>query len=94
MPCPPGYLCDSDGLSAVSSSCDSGKFCSDGTTQAGCAQTNTGGVYCPVASHFELICPMGFYQDNQNRGSCKECPKGNFCMNGLQTQCEPGFYCP
>lgn len=59
LPCPPGYLCEGTGNSAPTSTCDAGTYCSDGLTQSGCAQDGVG-RYCPVASHFQLYCPMGY----------------------------------
>jgi len=91
--CPPGELCEGTGNSAPTSTCASGTFCSDGINTTGCA-ASLAGQYCPLGSHFELLCPMGFYQSNQNRGNCLECTAGSYCMVGAQTVCDAGYYCP
>lgn len=93
LPCPPGYLCTGTGNTAPIKNCDAGTYCSDGLTQNNCGATQTG-VYCPLGSHFELYCPMGYYQTNAARGYCFECPAGSFCMNGVSKPCNEGYYCP
>lgn len=94
LPCPPGWLCTTAGLTTPNEKVPAGKFGENGLATTGCGTTGSTGVYCPVASQFELICPMGFYQPNKNRGNCFECPQGGFCMDGLRVECNKGYYCP
>lgn len=72
---------------------EAGKFGDDGLTTSGCGSGANTGVYCPLGSQYELFCPMGYYQPNQNRGSCFECPAGSYCMDGTSKECEKGYYC-
>merc|ERR1712157_49608 len=83
--CPEGTFSNQE---RATDKCAAGTYGGGGTFDggqnacSGCA-LSTSGVHCPLASHFEMVCPMGYYQSNQNRGYCNECPAGSFCMNGL-----------
>jgi len=99
LPCPVGYLCLGTGNADAVEKIDAGKFGDDGINTAFCGTTIAGtgsvlGLYCPVGSHLELICPMGFYQRSASRGQCFECPPGSFCMSGVDEICLEGYYCP
>ena len=103
LDCPPGYVCDGTGNTDATEKIEPGKYgtyhdadtAKHGVTAGvtGCGLSRSG-VYCPLASHFELICPMGYYQTNADRGECFECTAGSFCMNGVAEKCNQGFYCP
>lgn len=93
LECPPGWLCTTPGavggLTAPSAVCEDGNRCVDGLVSIPCTTT---GFYCPLESHEELLCPVGFYSLS-GKGYCLECPAGKYCMNGSQENCPAGYFC-
>ena len=92
--CPPGYYCNSLGISFPTTVCPVGYICASGVsdyTVTGCPT----GSYCPVGSFESIFCPAGSYQDTPNQGSCKSCPAGSYCELGATsaTSCPAGYYC-
>lgn len=72
LACPPGYKCETTGLSEPETLCDVGWTCyttwdwTDSAATEGVislATCSATGSYCPLGSHRELICPTGYYND-------------------------------
>lgn len=108
-PCPPGYYCGAEELSAVSGQCKAGYFCElpgsgyftpDGTEEG--RGPCPAGFYCPTGTIMPISCPIGTYSSNTKRttlGHCSTCPAGYYCPHENLTSytpypCAPGYYCP
>lgn len=59
------------------------------------------GHYCPEHSAAPVICPSGWFQENQGQSSCDLCPAGYYCDNSYGVvlindtiKCPEGHYCP
>lgn len=85
LPCPPGWKCTTTagtgGLTAPGTVCSDGVRCVDGINELICG-SGTSGYFCPIESHEEIRCPIGYYQTTSQRGYCNECPAGKYCMDG------------
>ena len=93
--CPPGYVCDSTGISFPTTSCPAGYYCPPGTS-VGTTKICTAGHYCEEGSHEEVECESGTYQDSDGQSVCIACPAGKYCEKGatIYTDCPAGYYCP
>ncbi|MGH0137990.1 UNVERIFIED_CONTAM: hypothetical protein FKN15_065321 [Acipenser sinensis] len=107
LPCPQGFSCDGQGLSAPSGSCQAGYFCPPGQNSSRPASyTCTAGHMCPQGSSQQSPCPPGTYQDQHGQALCKTCIAGFSCSGTIQTEtgllvgtqnptpCPKGHYCP
>ncbi|KAM4702881.1 uncharacterized protein WCC33_011421 [Rhinophrynus dorsalis] len=104
--CPPGYYCDSVGLSAPTGLCLPGYYCATGVSMSAPTGENfTGdggacpvGHYCPQGSVHPLACPEGTYNIFSHQNVCSPCPAGHYCpantSNYTVFKCPSGFYCP
>ncbi|XP_038155551.1 uncharacterized protein LOC119792815 [Cyprinodon tularosa] len=107
LPCPPGFLCISRGLSFPSHICPAGFYCpSSENSNWQDSITCSPGSKCPPGSNRQLSCLPGTYQNLPGQADCIECPAGFFCpgsinadagnVSGTQTPmpCPKGHYCP
>ncbi|XP_014845642.1 PREDICTED: uncharacterized protein LOC106919650 isoform X3 [Poecilia mexicana] len=107
LPCPPGFLCVSRGLSFPPHVCPAGFYCPG--TENGSLQnsmTCSPGSECPPGSDRQVPCLPGTYQNLPGQADCIECPAGFFCpgvvsadvdqVTGTSTPvpCPKGHYCP
>ncbi|KAG7455700.1 SCO-spondin-like isoform X1, partial [Solea senegalensis] len=107
LPCPPGFLCVTRGLSSPSHICPAGSYCpgrNDSSRQASlpCSPGNM----CPPGTDRQVPCLPGTYQDLPGQAECVKCPAGFYCpglvnddtgdVSGTQTPtlCPKGHYCP
>ncbi|XP_070399298.1 uncharacterized protein K04H4.2-like [Nothobranchius furzeri] len=107
LPCPPGFLCVSRGLSFPSHICPAGSYCSSGGNNKSqdsiiCSPGNR----CPLGAKKQVPCLPGTYQNLPGQADCTECPAGFFCagsvdadtgqVSGTHTPmlCPKGHYCP
>ena len=103
--CKAGYYCETYGLSAPTGLCDSGYYCTGGSTISN-PTSITGGIcpaghYCPSGSISPIPCKAGTYNPNTGESSisaCTICSAGRYCQGtGLTSDsgsCTAGFYCP
>mmetsp|Transcript_50620 Transcript_50620/g.69372 ORF Transcript_50620/g.69372 Transcript_50620/m.69372 type:complete len:110 (+) Transcript_50620:1502-1831(+) len=79
IPCPEGLVCASDGISVLPvANCDAGYFCGGGAeaaTQTPCSA----GYKCEQGTRAEIRCEAGYYQDETQQDTCKDCPAGSYC---------------
>ena len=56
------------------------------------------GYYCEQNVQAAVICADGYYQPNEQQGSCLECPEGFYCEKNPAPVdaklCPKGKYCP
>ena len=93
LDCYEGKYCATAGLTAPTGDCTEGYFCTTGKTIA-TPESCVAPKYCPAGVGSPIECPTGFYQNVNNQGRCKECPKGSFCNKGTIFNCLAGYYCP
>lgn len=91
--CPPGFMCETAGLSEPTRPTAAGVRTSD-YIQENEACSLISKEYCPIGTNIAQQCYTGYYQDQGNSGNCKECPPGSFCITGAQEPCKKGYYCP
>ncbi|MGH0162299.1 UNVERIFIED_CONTAM: hypothetical protein FKN15_067495 [Acipenser sinensis] len=106
LPCPQGFSCDGQGLSAPSGSCQAGYFCPPGQYSSRPASyTCTAGHMCPQGSSQQSPCPPGTYQDQHGQTETgllvgtqnpTPCPKGHYCPPGTtlgrESPCPTGTF--
>lgn len=93
LTCPPGFMCETAGLSEPTGPVTAGILTTDHILEnVTCSSTTS--EYCPLGSYIALQCWTGFYQDVASQGKCKECPAGSYCINGSAQNCLAGYYCP
>ncbi|MGH0176836.1 UNVERIFIED_CONTAM: hypothetical protein FKN15_008160 [Acipenser sinensis] len=106
LPCPQGFSCDGQGLSAPSGSCQAGYFCPPGQNSSRPASyTCTAGHMCPQGSSQQSPCPPGTYQDQHGQTETgllvgtqnpTPCPKGHYCPPGTtlgrESPCPTGTF--
>nr|XP_057935999.1 SCO-spondin isoform X4 [Doryrhamphus excisus] len=103
VPCTPGFLCATRGLSFPSHLCSAGSYCPSSNTSLLCPP----GSMCPPGSHRPVPCLPGTYQNEPGQAECVTCPAGFYCAGsmdddddrkkpGIQTPtlCPQGNYCP
>ncbi|XP_023817540.1 zonadhesin-like isoform X2 [Oryzias latipes] len=106
LPCPPGFLCVSRGLSLPSHICPAGSYCpgKENSSQQDSLYCSPGNR-CPPGSDRQIPCLPGTYQSYSGQTECFECPAGFFCpvsldgdsdVSGTQIPklCPEGHYCP
>ncbi|XP_039865459.1 multiple epidermal growth factor-like domains protein 11 [Simochromis diagramma] len=101
--CPPGFMCDTRGLSFPSHMCPAGSYCPGGKNNS---KTCSPGSRCPPGSDRQVPCLPGTYQNLPGQPDCVKCPAGFFCVglvdvdtghvSGTHTPmlCPKGHYCP
>ncbi|KAM9734328.1 uncharacterized protein ACNS7B_016072 [Menidia menidia] len=101
LPCPPGFLCVSRGLSFPSHVCPAGSYCPGrDNTSEGVSIACSPGNKCPPGSYRQIPCLPGTYQSLAGQEDCVDCPAGFFCAgsenSGTHTPmlCPEGHYCP
>ncbi|KAK2153849.1 hypothetical protein LSH36_283g03025, partial [Paralvinella palmiformis] len=105
-PCPGGYYCDQQALTAYSKLCTEGYYCRQYASSATPSQGQDAdqcpaGFYCPEGTAEPLKCPLGTYSSNVmliSETQCLNCTPGYYCgdlnLTTLSGQCSAGFYCP
>jgi len=107
-PCDPGKYC-LGGKDVVDGKCSPGYVCPRGaknqisaTNYAWATPLNEGlcppGYYCEEATKAPIPCPVGTYQDEYGKTTCKDCPVGRYCdVTGISdpsnNKCTAGYYC-
>ncbi len=109
MDCPPGYYCETTGLSDTSlttRACTAGYYCKGKATTATPTDGTTGylcpaGSYCPSGVLEPISCPPGTYRSSTGGavvGDCTACTVGKYCqqrgMTAPGSDCPAGYYCP
>jgi len=95
LTCYEGKYCATAGITAPTDDCSAGYYCPEGQTAPNpVAYQCTSPKYCPPGSGSPIECPPGFYNDENVKGNCKDCPKGSYCYAGTVRDCPAGFYCP
>ncbi|KAG7471369.1 hypothetical protein MATL_G00123830 [Megalops atlanticus] len=98
--CPPGFFCNSSGLTQPAGLCAAGFYCLGGATSSMPLDGMTGercpvGYHCPPGSAAPLSCPDGTYSNTTGAAECLDCPPGRYCLEdegvGL---CPEGHFCP
>lgn len=96
--CPVGNYCNEVTDPFPSGLCDPGYFCGlqelSAQPAAGIA---TVGHYAAGGTPAEVACPIGTYQDETGKSSCKTCGAGFYCPNTAMDSafdCLVGHYCP
>ncbi|XP_071497013.1 uncharacterized protein [Diadema antillarum] len=102
--CTPGYYCAGEHLSTPSGPCAVGYYCPGGqSTKYPVSFICPAGFACPLGSSQPELCPRGFYQSEDEQGSCDFCPEGSYCdpyeLNNVTgvivpQDCITGHYCP
>lgn len=91
--CTAGKKCLSRGLTAPSTDCPAGYYCTQNPyTLNSCGQ----GYYCPIGSDSQIKCPSGQYQPNTLQSTCLTCPAGYYCPQADTTRkiiCPAGSFC-
>lgn len=90
--CPPGFMCETTGLTEPTRPTTAGIRTVDHILEATACST-VSKEYCPIGTNIAQQCLTGYYQDQADSGNCKECPAGSFCVNGSQEVCKKGYYC-
>ncbi|XP_028320851.1 uncharacterized protein LOC114474630 [Gouania willdenowi] len=107
LPCPPGFLCATRGLSFPSHICPAGSYC-PGIINSSLQESIpcTPGNRCPAGTDRQIPCLSGTYQSLSGQADCVKCPAGFYCagsvdadtggLSGTQTpiQCPKGHFCP
>ena len=97
--CPAGYEGSTDPKHQRSSvckgKCPAGKLCPEPGTVA--PLPCPAGSYCREGSSFDVLCPAGTWNSNENAASerdCAACPAGSACEAGTTEPkiCEPGSF--
>lgn len=91
--CPPGFMCEDEGLSEPTGPSSAGIKTDDGISENVVCST-TSSDYCPLGTYQAQQCYTGYYQDVAGKGYCEECPAGQYCINGTPQNCLAGYYCP
>jgi hypothetical protein len=90
--CPPGFMCETAGLMQPTRPTAIGVRTGDAILENQvCSTTNS--QYCPLGTFIAQQCPTGYFQDVASQGKCKECPAGQYCLNGSAVNCLAGYYC-
>ncbi|KAM8904697.1 uncharacterized protein AB9W97_008232 isoform 6-T6 [Spinachia spinachia] len=107
LPCPPGFICVTRGLSLPSNICPAGSYC-PGRENSGQQASSPcpPGNMCPPGSDRPVRCLPGSFQDLHGQAECVKCPAGFYCAGLVDsdtghvsgpatlTQCPVGHYCP
>ncbi|KAM4567238.1 uncharacterized protein PAE49_010636 isoform 2-T2 [Odontesthes bonariensis] len=107
LPCPPGFLCVSRGLSFPSHICPAGSYCPgrENSSQEDSIACSPGNK-CPPGSNKQVPCFPGTYQNLPGQADCVKCPAGFFCAGSVHphtgslsgthtpTLCPEGYFCP
>jgi len=96
--CPPGTYGDERGGKNIEAckTCPPGYFCDDygifNITEKICSD----GQYCPFGTSYPLVCPEGFYCNNETNYDKKKCPANHYCPPGTAypKNCTTGESCP
>lgn len=91
--CPPGFMCEVDGLSEPTGPSSIGLRTADGILENQICSAFSS-EYCPLGTYIAQQCYTGYYQDVAGSGLCLECPAGQYCINGSPVNCLAGYYCP
>jgi len=102
IPCPNGFICDSEKLNSPTAQCPPGKYCLGGTTSSDLFDLNVrkqaekceSGSYCMDGGK-----ATGIVRVNGNSSSPLACKQGFVCYEGSETvlgvgPCPAGYYCP
>ncbi|XP_077422977.1 uncharacterized protein LOC144052618 isoform X3 [Vanacampus margaritifer] len=102
LPCPPGFLCTTRGLSFPSLMCSAGFYCPRHNASIPCPS----GSRCPAGSRQPVPCLPGTFQNLPEQAECVTCPAGFYCAGFMDvhtgnmsrihtpTLCPKGHYCP
>ncbi|XP_035857407.1 zonadhesin-like [Sander lucioperca] len=107
LPCPPGFLCVTRGLSFPSHICPAGSYCPgrENGSQLAAILCSPGNM-CPPRSDRQIPCLPGTYQGLPGQAECVQCPVGFYCAGSVDadtghvsgthtpTLCPKGHYCP
>ncbi|XP_070551431.1 multiple epidermal growth factor-like domains protein 6 [Ptychodera flava] len=105
FPCPGGFYCGHEGLSAPSGECTAGYYCISGAYMSTPLDGVTGdicptGAFCPAGSNSSWLCPPGTYNPTQGLRSedeCLACTPGEYCpqygMDVTAGNCSAKYYC-
>ncbi|XP_034557340.1 zonadhesin [Notolabrus celidotus] len=107
LPCLPGFLCATRGLSFPSQICPAGSYCPgrDNSSKEASIPCSPGNM-CPPGTNRQVPCLPGTYQDLPGQAECVKCLAGFYCagsmdaksayMSGTHTPmlCPKGHYCP
>lgn len=98
--CPPGYYCNTNGLSDLSSRlCSAGYICYGGATTSTPSDGTTGDV-CPIGSKCEagsakaLAWEDGKKTTTTTNSVCNPCTAGTYCIASVEYDCPTRRYCP
>ncbi|CDJ32273.1 uncharacterized protein EMH_0073820 [Eimeria mitis] len=100
IPCPPGKLCPTSGLSTADMQCPGGVLCGAGSSSLETATPCPVGYVCGAGAVFPVPCPRGTYGSQAGYGSsvqCRPCPGGQYCDGSTAGEitgaCMAGYYC-
>lgn len=96
--CPPGYYCQTTGLSAPTGPCDAGYMCYGGATTSNPTDGVLGAVcpiksYCPAGSAKSIICEDGTKTTTTGNNVCTNCAAGKWCTGSVEYNCPTRRYC-
>ncbi|XP_075046430.1 uncharacterized protein LOC142107145 [Mixophyes fleayi] len=98
--CPPGYYCNSSGITFPTGQCSEGYYCPEGQTLPNSLPCPVG-HRCPGGSPNPIPCESGFYQKDERQTTCRTCEAGFYCeLRGrpvsdfTQFICPQGYFCP
>ncbi|CAB1443713.1 unnamed protein product [Pleuronectes platessa] len=85
LPCPPGLLCVTRGLSFPSHICPAGSYCPgrDNSSRQASIPCSPGNM-CPPGTDRQVSCPPGTYQGSPGQAECVECPAGFYCPGSVE----------
>ncbi|KAM6987470.1 uncharacterized protein LKV04_010315 [Tautogolabrus adspersus] len=105
FPCPSGSFCNRSALTEPTGPCNSGHFCSLGSTEPSPVAQPYGDVcpmghFCPQGSGSPKPCPVGSFLPEPGASSpshCQPCPPGKYCLSPASSAptgpCFAGFFC-
>ncbi|KDO27716.1 hypothetical protein SPRG_22196, partial [Saprolegnia parasitica CBS 223.65] len=94
--CPPGYYCQSLGLSLPTDVCAAGYFCVSGATTPTQYESPIG-HFSPAGAYSPSACPPGTFNNQVRQSQCANCPARFYCNGTATVQpavCPQGYYCP